>query len=365
MAERWLLYIDESGEFEEGQLDSLVLGVLVRGVEPATFKDRLRERLAQLFPNVPYPPHAAHLNLTASRPWYAMRHQPMAPLDPAVAAARDFLAKATHRDARALQAKARSAGEATWDELRRASDLLAREAPQIHPSLAALHLAESARFRDFCREDLQIVAAVAPREHDAAAESIAPPALRHDRYVATMETLLERVVALLGPHGDERVEVHVRIAGRNVHEDLYGPRVPLAPRHVAATASRVTAQSRVTFFLPADYVAARVERYDEHVHPGLVLADHYANSLRRRLLQTPCRGWPRVVRSCHDSLGIDLNFPARDFAPARMPGVAAAGPARAYVRGLRAELTAHAEPRQWARDQASIWRDAVPAGGRP
>jgi hypothetical protein len=358
MAERWLLYIDESGGFEEGQLDPLVLGVLAPGVESPAFVKTLREKLAQIFPGVPYPPHATELNLAAARPWYAMSERPRTPLDPAVAAARDFLQRSEHRDARALHRALRDRQDASWEQLSRASDLLAREASATHKSLTHLHLGQRARLRAFCSEGLAVVAAIAPRQLDAATDRITPPTLCKDRYVATMAALLDRVVALLRPQGHERVEVHMRIAGRHIHEDSFGDRVHLAPRHVRAVAGVVSAGARVTFFLPADYPEARVEPFDTNVHPGIVLADHLSNSLRDHLKAAKGRPWDTVVQQCRDELRIDLTVAAPAFASAPMPGLAAAGSAREFIEGAIPSLTEHAEPRRWARDQAALWRAA-------
>lgn len=62
----WFLYVDESGDFDDPTKDTCVVGVLVRADVPGSRGDELTWALKQAFPTVPWPPHAALINVVAS-----------------------------------------------------------------------------------------------------------------------------------------------------------------------------------------------------------------------------------------------------------------------------------------------------------
>jgi len=62
MTAQWQLFLDESGKFRRGDDTVVVAGVLVRVGHQQKFQQVLRELLDNVFPGVPYPPHATELN---------------------------------------------------------------------------------------------------------------------------------------------------------------------------------------------------------------------------------------------------------------------------------------------------------------
>ena len=75
--EDWLLYVDESGQFDSGgaapPTEPLVVGgFLLRGSEHPDHVLALRTEIERIFPTASWPPHASVLRVPASRVWLAL-----------------------------------------------------------------------------------------------------------------------------------------------------------------------------------------------------------------------------------------------------------------------------------------------------
>ncbi len=187
-----------------------------------------------------------------------------------------------------------------------------------------------------------------------------------DSYLALLPALFERLFGLLRSEALEQHHVSVTTATRwATQPDLR--RVPLRRADVRAAIERAA-----TFPLlppkglgagPVRIAPTAVQRYDEHVHPGVVLADFTANRLRHAVLASGLDGaWRSLEQRAAATIALPVEVAARALADGpSLPTVAADGGARDAVRssfeGERPDIS-RLSPR-WAREQATSWVSAA------
>jgi hypothetical protein len=362
----WQLFLDESGDFGNNTA-SCVAGLLVQEPRSPAWDAAIREFLARSFPLVPYPPHAAALNRPASRVAGCLACEPRTPLDRHAAAKCTRLADAV-RAARAPElevfvAEALAGRMPEVTHLDVASEWLERHAAPEYAALRSLCREQEHNFHFFLRrlcEDygptrcFMVGAACVP--HVAWPEE-AP----RDLYLATLEVLLERVLALLRADDQVRRHVWVHAATRHVSLPDLPAVVPLRAQDVGEAVARAEAFPYLA--PPAGRRDDRVRlvadvppRFDSRVPPGVVLADFVANRLRWQIERA---NWSGLARAMRKQLGLSGEAPARGLpAAGPLPTVAASGLARSAVivafDGKSAPALPSGPP-DWPREQAEAW----------
>lgn len=370
----WLLYVDESGDPDAvGQLH-LVAGLLLRATDSAQLNRALRDAIRRVHPLWPWPPHAAHLNVPASRVAAALRppgrgegeeaaslRAACLPLveaarrseDPragglVVAVRRWLVGQGLAWDAvRAADGWMRAEHRSAWRRVR--SECLQQER-QLQRLLSGLgqHAGATALF------------AVSPAWSEATDGPRSTPRrhVRRDRYVRALEVLLARATWLLaGRSPTARLFVatrHVEVGGKGVKSR----RRALDPGLVLDIARSGVRDAPAAPDPPTLLPLGRPNRYDASVVPGIVLADWIANRARRAL-RAP--GEPAASLVAHGALGaVEAPLPI-DFLPLRggdpLPTLASDGAARAVLRrALRGEPVRvdQLEP-AWVRDVTAPW----------
>lgn len=366
MAERWALFVDESGPFD-GERPSLVAGLLAPADARALDRGGLRAALADLWGPAPWPPHAALLRVPASRVLHRLVPGGMAPgrfaarLD---APCRPLLDALDTTPFAPRLAELRDGARPTRGDID-AADAALRARRELREPYAAL--------RELCRLQAaamdRLVARVAERLGGlwllAALADRAPPGpeaapgrLRDDAYTRALEVVLERAVRL-APAG----EVEAWVLTRHVAVGGLGDRVPMQGHLVRQLAERVSARAALPTRLTAQGGVLPYHDDAEHhlaLHPMLVLADHLASAARRHLGWTAAP-WAGVVADLAAQGVVPAAALAR--APARIPALgplptlAAADPFEAHVRAALAGEAPPPLPERpaWAADQARAW----------
>jgi hypothetical protein len=373
----WLLFIDESGDFDDPDSRPCTAGLLLQDEDASVRSGPLRRLIEQVAPLVPYPLHAAHLNRVGFHLACRMRasgeRQGEAGRDDWLDEAVRLVRESSHPVAGAFL---KALGRPGWLDctlLRRFDAWLKSEAPPLFAVLAAERDAVNRAMWKLLDE---LHTAYGPDRCllIAAAEgtgSLTP--VGEDRYLRLLTALFERVFALLRSRPAAQHRVWVRVAGRNVREAPFES-VPQHSRHVADC---IRAAERFPLWPPAGatdpdvrLVPFQPARYDESVHPGLVLADFIANRLWMPLQ------WARDLRSleaqAQDRTALSIYATPRALpASARLPLPAAEGLARQIVNaafsGRQVPAPAAVAP-GWAREQALAWaraaREDFATGGR-
>lgn len=360
--EEWLLYIDESGDFE---LDpcSCVIGIAIRERETPDFEKALRDAVEHCFPLVPWPPHTADLNLPISRAAACLVSEGDAPslreaTGPAITALKagrqedalvpffDAVDAARWPRYEALAAAdgwLRARHRAAWGRLDKIKNGQRRHFAQI---LAAIT-------EHYGRDGVFVVGA-AQRGDDVDA--------RESNYLSCLEAALERLFALLRSRDGRRV-VRFRVATRDEHEPRIGRDLPLSSTRVLEVARQAAAfplgapaegeRDAHVRLVPLEHIT----RFDRHVKPGIVLADFLANRLRHVLGRD--EAWAAVRRAAREQTRVS---PERvcDLAEVSelLPTIAHDGEVRVWLaRALGSDVPTKLGPTlpRWAREQAEAW----------
>ncbi len=379
--EDWLLYVDESGQFDSGgaapPTEPLVVGgFLLRGSEHPDHVLALRTEIERIFPTASWPPHASVLRVPASRVWLALanagapspeRERALAQARPAV----EVVQRSRTHAAEALREAARRPGEPDYALLLAVDALVRRENPGAHARLVQLVRNEFAAFQAFLRHaaesvvrgNMLAVAGAGTQFEDAPAAG--PGQVAHDRYLDALETLFERVLMVVREQpraANTDVRIWCRVATRGVTLGEMRPRTwPSLNAHYVAEAARRAASvpalpGRVTpRIVPSEFVT----RYDATVHPGVVLADFAANQMRHVLTgQAAHPGWAALAHGVTRALGVPPTRAVELLGGRELPAIAApdvprAAVAAAFRGGEIPELAG--EPMVWAREQAAAW----------
>jgi hypothetical protein len=360
---RWVLFVDESGQFERPDDPVAVAGVLwTEGVRGSGAAD-MKRALLRAVPGLPWPLHASLLNQSAYVALASertMRERPSS-LDEVgiTVAVRQAVSVLLEYDRHLVNAELTALSwRPTVDVLRPLSAILREHTPLVHERLrhhanqgwaavGRLLAALAAQNTDRAYPDVALVTASETELGDAIEEGSTG-----DRYLAVLEPLLERTARLL-ERRDGAHELVLRASRRDVFDSRLATRGALAPPHLAALA-REASTSRVRV------VVGGVERFDVHVDPGYVLADFAANHARRTLLVPT-----RPVRLAEQKLADRLVVSVRSGTTA-LSHLAASGASRALINAAadlqdRPErvLPATLPRRRWACEQAWEWAEAT------
>jgi hypothetical protein len=367
MPTKWSLFVDESGQFEGGD-PSVVAGVVVVGHPDAYAGGRLRALLADIWGPGPWPPHAAHSNLPASRVLYAAHadHRDMragrfaADLRPAI---RDLTAVLERTPLQSRLSSIRDGALPTYADCEAAHALLRRE-----PSYATLRSVGEAQ--DTAMGQLvEMVCAMSGGVVVAAFADEGPPGpapaplqLREDAYVRALRVVIERVSRLAGAHDAECFVLTRDVeAGGLGKIGMQGFLLrPLLEQAAAVAGSPVRLRAGGATLRYRDN-----ERQGAPLHPLHVIADWLANKLR-----SAAGRFDGGYASLEATLVKDLlpgpatlrRVPSRAPALGALPTLAVAGGPEDAVRvalsGAAPAVAALGAPR-WAWDQAHEWADTA------
>lgn len=366
----WRLFVDESGNFADAGEDVVVAGILAHSEAPGLRSEELRRTLEAACPGVPWPFHTSFLNApvylalcSLAFPGRSESGQPgpeQQSLAAAVDRARAALEQREPRETtgavealregrlrfervKHLDATLKAVDPATHGvllaharqvaaQIGRLADRLARQPGG--PWLALCCAGESVRGEAHPREGR-------PRQDDSA------------RYIAVLETLVERVVDILaGFEGEHLVFLHV--LNRDILDPLLGRFVPLHVRHLSELIGRISAST-------GHQVRVRPEatpRFDASAHAALVLADFASNRARWHV------GRPSVpLEEMEHRIGAQVGLPVRWGTPG-LSHLAATGWPRRVVDAHRAAPQpspgeAPDGTKRWAREQALEWAAAL------
>lgn len=348
----WDLFVDESGNFEDADDDATVCGLLVRAGLPGTRPPELRTSLQGVLPFLPWPFHArlynrpAFLGIVAARDDESSKRWAEAGRH-AVA----WFEAHSPRELAAVIGALDGGKEPQHDDVVALDDALRRSDRALYRELRALRRHVYAHFEAILTE----LAVLAGSDRDPAIALLATGEPRRDdgegggdeRYRGHLQCLLERAADVLRRRGgSHRIWVHVLT--RYVHEPVLDRRVPMHIRHVAPLAFAVSGgEVRVA--------VASVPRYDDAVHPALVLADRAANRAR------PVLARDQALAKVETALRQALKLPVRSGHPS-VSHVAATGSASRYIAGEVDRMPSDA--RRWTVDQAEEWIAAARGGGR-
>lgn len=335
--EIWQAFVDESGDFDEPD-NVVVAAVLCRGAGPSQVA--MRAALEVALPDIPYPPHAAHLRVRSFLAAALLFEPPLERRAPAIvrevagriARSRDPEAMALRDEAARCRSEGHPAHYMDLSVLSRADAWIARTDFDASEALARVLEERQRALFDW-------VGAMGGSFSLAAAgqAGAASSARGAERYRAVLAAALERVEQLIGG----RATVVVRPSRR--HDSRAVVLDPL-PGHPA----------------PITVQIARMEGYGKQVHPAFVLADVAANRLRYVL-----RGSWRQAR---DRWGCALPLErAPRFTDTLLPAIGADDATRLAIRDAfrgrsKAALLAGL-PRvgsRWEQDQAAAWIGAIP-----
>lgn len=340
MAE-WLCFIDETGDFNDPKSAVFTSAVLVECESEPTLIARIRQAIRQIAPLAPWPMHAwlanrptAHALWAIAHPVLAERHGFAASAD---AARRHWEETAPEALERSLQ-RLEKGKEPKYDDLRS----LERVEDAQNCFIAFASHASRLRCRMACLgRDLsqrRILGVIAGESQPLEADS-------EDRYLALLSTLIERIDELLALEGDDR-PVHLVIATRRVIHPISGEEVEFLELDSNALEKIFTVRPS-GFDSGRTFHARAIQAYDADVHPGLVLADFFANLTYRHARHT--RSLIKLDRKIEINIGLRL-CPGEP----RRPHAAALGVAADWLRARREDDAAGIpgiEP-AWARDQA-------------
>lgn len=368
MSDAWWLYVDESGNFAEETDQVVVAGLLLKDQATAAGQATLKTRLLGAAPHVPWPLHASQIKIPTMHALWAIEAGPKhcsTKLLSVSSAAIDVLTKPETDALTSVRADLSARRTPRWNELRRLETTLSGTAPSIHAVLTDVARDVQTEIRHtvttlarlWLEEDnARVVCCSEPLPGDAS-----PPTNQGDRYLSLLETMAERLLDFMCWTGGKHV-VNLRVLRRNVRDSTLGVETPLHVRHLQSMVRTLADSNRLGAVGRAHQVTLNpfdVPRYDETVHPGLVVADLIANHLRKAIYPG---GDLRNLSMRAQRL---IAFPLLFGAPA-VPTIAATGAPRRRVSEARrkgkvnngnGDAGALEDPRLylWAREQALRW----------
>jgi hypothetical protein len=286
-SQQWRLYVDEAGQFNNPSDEVTCAGLLVRRDISGSSPEEIRVALRNAAPELNWPLHSAHFG----RPvLFAL----------AAHARGKAIVTATLGDgSAAIIAELRSADPDTTD--RALTDLVARREPKLSDigRLDRLfrdlnppgHMALRERVKELqtiLRRLIRSLATAASSGEGATAYTFAASerqvasergtnggrAYPSRRYDAVLFTLLRSVVRSLAHHGGVH-HVFVQVLTRSTLDPVLDRDVPFHLRHLAALIAGLQPNTSDVRLLPE-----ATPRFDEEVHPALVLADYVASKSR-------------------------------------------------------------------------------------
>lgn len=306
-APAWSLFIDESGTFEVGQ-PSIVVAVAIRESDAAQVSTSIRRTIEDLVPEMRWPLHATELRRPLGLLTAWMR------LDPALrepsanrSVAFDALVKMSARVQSAPDPEALGLLQAIRSDRRvPQSVFVAAEAWAKHVAPYDMEQLEarSAEIFDQLRFMHRLLGRRLGADNFFLLCASAPRECAQDRYLATLEALIERARWVLrSPH--ETREIELVVASRKVRVD--GAHVYLDRTIVRDCVDRA---QRATLGALADRVSVRDVRvvdYRDEVAVPMVIADFASNQLRRVCGLDQPRA--RIAAVARQGVGVEIVVP--------------------------------------------------------
>ncbi len=365
-AQRWQLYIDESGDFGSSDWPQLIAGIALAGPDGSLRQSALRAAIERCVPDVQWPPHFSRINRPADRlaTMLARHLHGDAPLtaDGASICVSAFELMAELPDncfpwRQAVEGNTK----VDYAQVTAMDAWLEANQPGLYGALVQRRSEDDRKIRALLAEiDQTVPVLVVVATYDERPAGA-------DAYLDLLPVLYERLFCLLRG-GERRHEVWAHHDRRDVQPpDGPGRPIRLRNRDVGRTI-----QEAASFpFHKADGFGdervrirpAGVHRYGPAAPPGLVLADFVANRLRRAMLDTNRnRPYRRLADAAEQRLRLEVERKPEGLNADRLPTVAVAGRCRDAVRNAFAGHVPVPFVTQygWMGDQARAWVEAVP-----
>jgi hypothetical protein len=377
----WLLFVDESGNFDGREGPVSLGGLLLQHDSLPTIGRGLRLGVEKIYPHVPYPPHATELNLAAG-------HLASWRLWPVQSIYSGQLENANLEFEKALRIEGASPllqgflnaecerKRPKFPSLQGCDQWMQANAPKAMAILEEVRDASSRNMVDFLSNASSVlfnrnrrciltgVVECGRHEWDGSTSSV-------DRYLDLLRTLFEEVFLFLrdGPPGVGTAHsIAVRVASRRIYD---------AAR--ALTVSDIDEQVRCASVFPlypsqgghdTIEVEAQIEpKYDGNAHAGVVVADFLCNKLRR-VARDGTAEWLVVRQAVKGATGLSPDVvPSVDPNRRTKPAVAAQGASwtaitHAFARGMAEAVGTAGSPDSatslapgWPRDCVDSWAE--------
>lgn len=377
MAQRWSLYIDESGEFGDGY--SLVGGLLLRCSAEALLLSPLEARLGEIFGPGPWPPHAAVERMPASfvlRAEWGREGMTAGRIGREVRQLCRDVARHTEAAAppnvRAALGEVRAGGAVNYDRTSKLDSWLRAGAGGLENrwGATATFYRQLTAARDRRANEMNaLVEGVVKRVGDGGSwvATVAAPGpgpgglapgsaeLERDSYVDALACLLRRV-ALVMPGAEIDLLVLTR------HVSVVGlPRVGMQSRWIrqlAEHASRGLSRPPRFRVVGGRHLYGARRRPEAPMHPALALADWIVNGIRRATQRSAGHSWAQLLPLLEAGAGVGVPEGVLRRVEAErgawdLPTLCAAGPAHDRLEALIAGASAiPAAPSGWMGEQS-------------
>ncbi len=347
----WLLFIDESGNFADPDDDVVVGGWLVRAYDTDQLRAALRQRLDVSLPTIPFPPHAAHLDVAVSRAFLQGSIGGDASCEDALQA----LSRATAEIAAVVRNARENRRVPSVADLRKADVWLRRNYPRLWRELAERRDREE--HQRLTLNAALSLAANARESFAVAAFDRAGRSRRNDRerYEGLLRACVERVALHIAPRGSFSF-VHLRVAERDLNDGTTTRRLDV-PRveHILRSAEPMFESS------DARALVRSVGPFDATTHPGVVIADHLVNRFRR--IARRASSWRELAVEFEIATRMAIEGGCGRLDGAQLlPAATDDGPAHAAVLAAMSDNAKHrGNPEQsgWVAEQAAAWISAA------
>lgn len=342
----WLLFVDESGNFDDPEDAVLVGGWLVRHYDTFQLQEPLAKAMGHAVPYLLYPPHAADLNLPVAQVvGYLADPQRVHSGHPHARLCREAVSLLQSSNA----APARELVQAVTHKNKSLYDVLSNANRWVRTNhgfaMAQLRQAQAMFRADWDQLLQRVQQQFGPTGSMAVAawQGPTPGAAGAERYLGLLEVLMERCLQCL--HGHNSVQnIWFRVAERRGLTEQ-------CLRSVFGKSQRTGPFARFQA-VPREPAA-----YRAHVHPGIVLADFITNRLRNRL---GAQGWSGVREASQQAIRFPVEASPRFTAAGPLPTIAADGlPRLAIQRAFRKQPRLPLELDNWAGQQAQAWVNAI------
>lgn len=361
--DRWVLFIDESGDFSNDGQRVFVVGVLAHFNNEPSFQENARRALQRAAPLSPWPLHSRYVNQPVMHPLW-MKKYPDRIED-------RRLERELRRGYEALEGVADEALERAREQLSQGREPRYEDMDELSRALRASRSAWPA-VRGYCQKVIgpaifeairdiiedesvgEMMGFVASEDQLGQAsqrkEQGSSSLLGQDRYLQVLVALLERVHDVLARRGGAHV-VDLELANRHVWHPLLDSDVHL---------SRDLVQSAFEFLDPllseaeVRWSVRGLRAFDEDASPGLVLADFLANHAWRSLERST------TLEALRHKIGLKLPL---NLGRGVAPHPVSLHDARSFLLEHRQEQEpspAHlGASMAWAREQALVWQELL------
>jgi hypothetical protein len=275
--QEWVVFIDESGDFDREDGPVCACGVLVQEGDLHQLRQDLLEQLESVYPGIRYPPHTTELNIPLAHLelWMHSRRELR---DSHLAAAQlariaDALLSCQDAEAAELVGALRAWKPAGHDALRRCDTWLRTHAREDWELLRGERDAAQERMRTLLVSLGEVYGQRRCRLVMSAEPGSQP--VGEDRYLRLVTNLLERVRSLLHIQGESHHHVRILAAERW----RAGTHRMIKQRDIQAAVTRALSRPGPGTPGSVEMEALAPQPYDENVHPGLALADFASNRI--------------------------------------------------------------------------------------